>query len=674
MTRSCIVCLALAAVMCAFSVESAAAQASATAAEASSSKPVKLALLVGINEYEDTNIRSLRGALNDVARMEQVLAKFDFPDGNVLPLRNKEATRKGILDAFRDHLLNKTVPGRNDVVVFYYSGHGSQVPDERCGDESDRLDETLVPWDSHNEGANDITDDDINDLLEELSARTRNITLVVDSCSSGDVHRGVGVARRVQRQHELPERCTEGEAKTAEAEMGKTGLKRKDVRFALLSAARSNELAREYQAQNGRVYGVFTYFLTEELLRAPENATYRDVLDVVKQSVKNLYPTQNVELEGTAADSLVFGATDVLQENYVRVKPTANPMEVELEGGQIHGLTEGSVFEIYPPRTRVFPPSKESEGDAEKKSLAFAELTDVRADRSTAKLLSAGAIPQGSRAVEREHRYQDRELWVRFVGEAGSPELGRVKQTLSQLEIVREAPAPSQSDADRYHLLLEHVRKNGESHILLEAADGAPVARWRADEPGVAELIATEVKKWAKWFNVLSISNPSPRVRIEFAVQAVTTKGQTRSPFANVERPDAEFFEGEKVRVLIKNRSRYDLYLSILDLSTDGSVSLVYENKQPSLKKGQTEPFGLELETFLPEEFDFVTDTLMVFASRDYADLKFLEKESLVTKADSELERLVARAAGGTRGPAGALPLDGWTTAKRIIRVVRRAR
>ena len=37
--------------------------------------------------------------------------------------------------------------GQDDIVVFHYSGHGSQMTDLE-GDEPDGLDETIVPYDS----------------------------------------------------------------------------------------------------------------------------------------------------------------------------------------------------------------------------------------------------------------------------------------------------------------------------------------------------------------------------------------------------------------------------------------------------------------------------------------------------------------------------------------------
>ncbi|WP_223210404.1 caspase family protein, partial [Microcystis aeruginosa] len=48
-------------------------------------------------------------------------------------LTDKEATRENILQAFEEHLIQWAQPG--DVVVFHFSGHGSQVfdPDQIFG-------------------------------------------------------------------------------------------------------------------------------------------------------------------------------------------------------------------------------------------------------------------------------------------------------------------------------------------------------------------------------------------------------------------------------------------------------------------------------------------------------------------------------------------------------------
>src|SRR5919199_1558676 len=86
------------------------------------STPRKLALLVGINDYpESKRFQKLEGCLTDVELQRQLLIhRFGFNDTDIKTLRDKEATREGILTTFEDHLIKQAKPG--DVVVFHFSG------------------------------------------------------------------------------------------------------------------------------------------------------------------------------------------------------------------------------------------------------------------------------------------------------------------------------------------------------------------------------------------------------------------------------------------------------------------------------------------------------------------------------------------------------------------------
>jgi len=83
------------------------------------------ALLVGIDKYQDP-VPSLQGCVNDITAIAQYLKERVTQDQDQLHLhilQDQEATRQAIIDGFQQHLCNAQ---SNDVVLFYYSGHGSQ--------------------------------------------------------------------------------------------------------------------------------------------------------------------------------------------------------------------------------------------------------------------------------------------------------------------------------------------------------------------------------------------------------------------------------------------------------------------------------------------------------------------------------------------------------------------
>ena len=100
-------------------------------------------------------------------------------------LTDKRATHAEIVKALRD-LVSKSQHG--DVLVFHYSGHGTQVRDTD-GDEEDGTDEALVPVDFQ-DGAF-LIDDDLRDIFNNLAPGV-NLTCFIDCCHSGSITRMLG--------------------------------------------------------------------------------------------------------------------------------------------------------------------------------------------------------------------------------------------------------------------------------------------------------------------------------------------------------------------------------------------------------------------------------------------------------------------------------------------------
>lgn len=149
------------------------------------------ALLVGINEYPNPEDR-LSGCLNDVFLMSSVLQECRFTPDQIRVVLDDRATAKGILERMA-WLVDGAAPG--DTLVFYYSGHGAQLPTYGMGDKVDRMDETLVPHDFNWSPETCITDDQIFRLYSQLPYDVR-LVMIFDCCHSGGIHRDGGVKVR----------------------------------------------------------------------------------------------------------------------------------------------------------------------------------------------------------------------------------------------------------------------------------------------------------------------------------------------------------------------------------------------------------------------------------------------------------------------------------------------
>ena len=156
-----------------------------------------LALVAGVGTYRNPAIRQLKGAPNDARNFSQLLIdRYGYPRENVCLLLNEQATTAAFRSSFQAALVDRARAG--DVAVVYFSGHGSQVPDEN-GDEPSGWDQTLMFHDARSGGVKDLVDDEINVMLERLYAKTTNVVVVLDSCNSGSATRapdsGTFVAR-----------------------------------------------------------------------------------------------------------------------------------------------------------------------------------------------------------------------------------------------------------------------------------------------------------------------------------------------------------------------------------------------------------------------------------------------------------------------------------------------
>jgi hypothetical protein len=616
--------------------------------------PTKWALLIGINNYKYPNkVSPLAGSINDVNDVRQVLiGKFEFPPQNILVLKDSQATHAAIISAIQNHLIANARPG--DIVVIHYSGHGSQMPDV-TGKMISGLDETIVPYDSRDDEGKvfDISGAELHPLLLQLAAKTKNLTFILDSCHSGTLARGARV-RSIAADTRTPPPLPP-EATSATRSVGTTE-DNASLKYVSIAAATSKESAFEHFSE-GADHGALTYFLTRQLRSAKAGATYRDVMDNVVGNVTANYPAQHPSLEGTEADQYVFADGSSLARTYVAASPSAlDSHKVTIGEGQVQGATVGSVYDVYPPGSKKFAPPETP--------VARVQLASVDANTSEATTISGGKIAPASRAVERAHRYGNSRMRVFLDAPPGSAPMQSIRDALESvkyIEVVDNAPTCN----------MQLRQKDG--NILTLAPDSTtlstpvPVA-----DPAMVGKVLDQLKLWAKWFSVLSIRNAQTDIDVQF-----TLKGsQTRDVMAHVGRPDMGVLDGETVDATITNHSDRDIYIAMLDLSSDGSIAVVYPSQQGTqqvLKPGLS--LTRTLRASVPRGRSTVLDVLKVFGSYKPIDLSPLTQGKISRSVDAgetdPLQELLMDSAGETRQvtPLLSKPVDlgTWATVQRVL-------
>ncbi|NEO81194.1 caspase family protein, partial [Moorena sp. SIO4G3] len=268
-----------------------------------------LALLVGINKYPRSTL--LDGCVTDVELQQELLIhRFGFNPKDILILNDDQATRENIETAFIEHLTEQAKPG--DVVVFHFSGFGSQVKlsKEYQTDKSVALQNSLVPVDGSltkkkPKVANDLLEETLVLLLRTLATDQVTTVLdtshtVADSLLQGNIKVRSSTnppAKEASRdelafQEQLRRRIQDsGQGMVNPQSVSVVPGAMNPMAGLVLTAAEPNQMAIEAK-WNGFSAGLFTYALTQYLWQAIPTTTIQVSLTHAGLMVNQLTGTQ----------------------------------------------------------------------------------------------------------------------------------------------------------------------------------------------------------------------------------------------------------------------------------------------------------------------------------------------------------------------------------------------
>ncbi|HVF80771.1 MAG TPA: caspase family protein [Flavisolibacter sp.] len=204
------------------------------------SKPKIYAVVVGVSSYSDSNIPNLKFAGKDAQ------AFYDFlrsPNAGSVPvddmalLINTKATRSNIIRELVDKLTRAT---KEDLVIFYFSGHGKSGEFENAG--------YLLGYDTEadNEPATAISMNEIKSKIDRSAAKMK--ISYIDACHAG-LFKSNGAKGEANDNAEIIKAYLEGLTNSGDG----------NAAF-LASSARQQSLEDETLG-----HGVFTYYLIKGL-------------------------------------------------------------------------------------------------------------------------------------------------------------------------------------------------------------------------------------------------------------------------------------------------------------------------------------------------------------------------------------------------------------------------
>ncbi|NJS16337.1 MAG: caspase family protein [Nostocaceae cyanobacterium CSU_2_110] len=349
------------------------------------------ALLVGINEYHpQSGVSSLKGCVNDIEAIETYLHKRIATDSDrelvVQKLTNNLATRQGIIDGFSQHLSQAQ---SEDVVLFYYAGHGSYepVPEVFQHLERDGKIETLVCYDSRTSGVRDLADKELNYLIEQVAKNNPHILIILDSCHSGTATRYPDII--VERQTNTSGNARDLQDFLFDQEWVNYRLSNsyQRPRHVLISACRDFQTAKEHTNSNNQRCGAFSYFLTEALHRTNGNLSYTNLVQDINALITGKVKDQSPQIEAQSDDLIKTFLGGVVGEriNYFTLiydKQTHDNWVIN--GGILHGIRPTSEGETS---LAIFAQGTNLEDLEEvEQAICKAEITQVMTEASKVQL------------------------------------------------------------------------------------------------------------------------------------------------------------------------------------------------------------------------------------------------------------------------------------------------
>ncbi|MEY3825241.1 MAG: hypothetical protein RLZZ148_53 [Cyanobacteriota bacterium] len=667
--------------------------------------PRKRALLVGVNNYPDTRWIPLEGAVNDVKLQQELLIhRFGFQSDQILLLTDHEATRENILQAFEEHLIKWAQPG--DVVVFHFSGHGSQVfdPDQIF---QDGQVSTIVPVDSilppgyPNKGGkvNDITGHTLWLLMQAIN--TENVTFILDSCHSGGARKGILTVRSRPGNRELNRTensniqllASPQEQEYQKQLMSRLNLTASDLaterkkgvpKGIMLAAARTDQAAID-ASFGDTAAGIFTYILTRYLWQQTGGESVSQVMvsatATTERILREYFPTagllQQPEFNTREGSNNSQQAVYFLKPDQ---KIPAEAVVTQVQGNRVDLFLGG-----------IDPRTLEAFGrgailtlvDGEGKERGQVQIESRQELTAKGKLMQTRDNIASGTLLQERSRAIPSNLTLRIGLDASLQQAKQALEAIKRIEVVSLEQTNFHYILGRispiYHQQLQQLKVKklpevGSIALFSPALDLVPDSAGIAGEkvtdaverlrPKLKSLLAARLVK-------LTLNNSSSRLSVAVAMETVdgsqlvaesfTVRGATITPVSQTRglrglTTNAQKIKlGTLIRFIVQNNESFPLYICVLLVSVDGGLTVL----SPSQGNEDLPPLAPQETINIPDVNRGDDYRFKVVGDLGLVEVLVIASTTPLKKAIDVLRTLAADRGENTRGtPINSPQLD----------------
>lgn len=631
--------------------------------------PEKWGLIIAIAEYPKEGGWTPISAQNDIPLIYNAMVSQGFPEENILVLRDEEATKQGIIDAFNSHLVENAEEG--DIAFVHFSSHGQQMFDE-SGDEIDGYDEAIVPYDAglryitgSYEGQNHLNDDELGELfrlLREKLGPDGSVLSVLDACHSGTATRGAAKARgsktlmepygyrpktefMISGESFMGDEVAEGEAELSP--------------MVVISGASADQLNYETRDAEGKGVGSLSFTLSKVLTEVDGSLSYRDLFDRVKIEMNKLVPNQTPQIEGDM-DLEVFGGNVIRQEPYFIPLTWYEDEGIKINAGLIHGFTVNSTVEIYDFSVQDFSSADPIATGTVQYTTALD--SDIAFDEIFEEFSS-----ENVKVIMASRSYEGLGVNVQLVSNMEESLREELKEKLSA------SPVISMVDENADIIIEDTMQTSrGSAFNIVTSMDQLIYeSEYDRDMESVADKITDRIERYIKadFLRKLELSSSALNVQLEMIPfdyemrlgNPVITKTYDLQEFMD-ETGNIRLEEGRGFKLKVTNNGTKQAYFTIANFTPSGEAQLVVPYGGRQLNDFTIEPGkSIELDQLLVTQSPYGNEVLKLFATEEPLDLSSvldpIATRSATGAANNPFQMLLEDGASKTRSaPLGVPP------------------